>query len=452
MMQSTWTRRAERGGVLTIVAVLLAFTVVLGMAAISVDVGRLLAERGQMQNSADAAALSLAQSCAEGDCLVDAGNLQQLADENALDSTTGVASQCALNIPSAITTNLPACPTPSGALADCAALPPQVASDAAIVEVRTKTQSGASGSETDGMANWLAGLMGQTTSSAGACARAAFGPVGDFKGSLPLAVSICEWKRYTGSEVTGGLDPALPDPPEGPAPGYDSVVGNEIPDWPAPYAGWPNEVGKEQYVMFHDDDSTDCTYNGKDTAGGFGWLENDSCKTQIDKGADDNYWARIKTGVAVPADCKAVLDALQGKELLVPIFDCLVKSFGTPSLTTLPDACDGEYTNGSGTGGAQTYYHLNGFASFYLSGNKLSPSSGKESLINSVLPCSNSSVEHAGPYASDPAVAPQPNPWSGEAGRCISGWFVEKALLAPGTSIGGSGTPSFGTTQVIAAG
>ena len=59
--------RNEDGAVATIVVTLLSFGVILGLLAIAVDVGRLMVERRQLQNGADAAAMSLAQSCAQGE-------------------------------------------------------------------------------------------------------------------------------------------------------------------------------------------------------------------------------------------------------------------------------------------------------------------------------------------------------------------------------------------------
>ena len=86
------TQRHERGAVGTIVGVLLAVGVVFGFLAISVDVGGLLWERRQLQNAADAAALSLATECATGANCSTAGNLQAFVDENSNDLTSTVMS------------------------------------------------------------------------------------------------------------------------------------------------------------------------------------------------------------------------------------------------------------------------------------------------------------------------------------------------------------------------
>ncbi len=59
-------RRRDRGAVALIVTVLFAGGVLMGVAALTVDVGQLYSERRQLQNGADAAALSLAKVCATG--------------------------------------------------------------------------------------------------------------------------------------------------------------------------------------------------------------------------------------------------------------------------------------------------------------------------------------------------------------------------------------------------
>ena len=59
-------RGHDEGAVTMIVAVVLAGGVLLGMAALTVDVGLIHAERRELQNGADAGALAVAQQCAVG--------------------------------------------------------------------------------------------------------------------------------------------------------------------------------------------------------------------------------------------------------------------------------------------------------------------------------------------------------------------------------------------------
>lgn len=75
-------RRRERGGVAVIVAVLLAGGVLIGMLALSVDVGQIMYERRQLQNGADATSLALAQRCAANEADCDPTNVSSLLSAN----------------------------------------------------------------------------------------------------------------------------------------------------------------------------------------------------------------------------------------------------------------------------------------------------------------------------------------------------------------------------------
>jgi hypothetical protein len=149
-----------------------------------------------------------------------------------------------------------------------------------------------------------------------------------------------------------------------------------------------------------------------------------------------DYWAAIETGNNVPSSCKTVLEGYYGTTLLVPIFDCLMKSGSVPTggIASLPTCVE------NGGGGGTTWYHILGYATFYLSGNMLTNSTTQDSLINGVEPCSSSSPTSA-----------VPNPWTGNSGRCLSGWFVSATLTAPSIAPGG-GTGNFGTVAVAPAG
>ena len=68
--------------------------VLLGMGALVIDVGQLYAERRELQNGADAAALAVAQDCAGGDCLDETTTADTYADDNAHDGEAGVDEVC----------------------------------------------------------------------------------------------------------------------------------------------------------------------------------------------------------------------------------------------------------------------------------------------------------------------------------------------------------------------
>lgn len=85
---------AESGAVAVIVAVFM--VVLLGFAAISIDVAKVYSERAQLQNGADAAALLVAQKCAKHaagpDCSTSSSGAAAAANGNAVDGATNVHS------------------------------------------------------------------------------------------------------------------------------------------------------------------------------------------------------------------------------------------------------------------------------------------------------------------------------------------------------------------------
>lgn len=84
----------ERGSVSVIVAFML--VALLGFAALAVDVGMLYAERTQLRNGADAAALAIAQKCSRNvsdpDCSATSSLAAGLANGNATDGLSNVKS------------------------------------------------------------------------------------------------------------------------------------------------------------------------------------------------------------------------------------------------------------------------------------------------------------------------------------------------------------------------
>ncbi len=87
---------SERGGISVITALLM--VVLLAIAALAIDVGVLYSERAQLQSGADAAAIGIAQTCAEDENNADCSNstsdssmAKGLADANALDTVSNVS-------------------------------------------------------------------------------------------------------------------------------------------------------------------------------------------------------------------------------------------------------------------------------------------------------------------------------------------------------------------------
>ncbi|HEY8320015.1 MAG TPA: pilus assembly protein TadG-related protein [Amnibacterium sp.] len=88
--------REDRDGGAVAVVVAVAMVALMGAAALAVDVGSLLSERGQLQNGADAAAIAIAQACAGSAtataCTSPATTAQTLASSNTLAGAADVRS------------------------------------------------------------------------------------------------------------------------------------------------------------------------------------------------------------------------------------------------------------------------------------------------------------------------------------------------------------------------
>ena len=151
----------ERGAVAVLVAIVLGTGVLMGMAALVIDVGGIYSERGQLQNGADAAALAIAGSCASpagcGDVWQTA---RRYANANAKDGHSLVTAVCGTMV-------LQDCPASTNNLTACIGSPPAER----YVEVRVRTEL-ADGSTLlpPTFAGAMAGGSGRGTRVA-ACAR-----------------------------------------------------------------------------------------------------------------------------------------------------------------------------------------------------------------------------------------------------------------------------------------
>lgn len=420
-------RRAERGAVATIVAVLLAGGVLMGMAALSIDVGQITFERRQLQNGADSGSLAFADICASKASDCDPTNATTLAtlkgllngnaadnasqlDASRSDSLNGLCGRATggANVPNCASAATNASVTN---LAECPPLPSWLATGTGVnipyVEAYSLTQSSGGGSILPARFSQL--ITGQAGTSVRACARAAWGIPSTHTGTVPITFSACEWKRDTNN----GTDYVTPGP-SGAWPGY----GPGLSPWPDP--------AKEITIILHDpsDETADCSWNGKDTSGGFGYLKSPTgtCSATV---TSDN-WAQIDTGNNVPTGCPDVLAGLRGTVVALPVFDCLIASQTQPVGPIPADAnCDPTQRD---TNGNNTWYHIAGWAQFYLTGYKLSGngSTVAPSLLTGSVPCSGGS-------------------------RCISGWYVKGSLDATAIVPPGGGT-DFGTYAVLPAG
>ena len=229
--------------------------------------------------------------------------------------------------------------------------------------------------------------------------------------SAPITFSMCEWRLNTASGNS-----YYPFDPAG-VPGYGAAP---LPAWPSA-ATTPPTPGQEIIITLQGGPHSPLpcpNWNGHDVAGGFGYLEASGCNTTI--GADS--WIQIDTGNSTSCD---LWRSTSGKVIYLPVFDCVMRSLSQPSgppPNSPADVCN------YGTGN-NTYYHIAGWAKFYLSGYKTGGSQEMASLVSGNVPCTGGD-------------------------RCISGWFLEGVLRdAP---VAGPppppGSPGFGTYAIQPAG
>lgn len=320
--------RDDRGAVGVIVAILIGAGVLTGMAAMAVDVGQLYQNRAELQNGADAGALAVAKSCAEGLC--QPGVAASYADLNASSLTSGDAG-VQLVCGSA---GLPVCPAPTGAMTDCPAPP---ADALGYVDVHTQTETPTGPLLPPVFARTLLGNSSYTGTTVLACAQAAwFAP--SSAATLAFTISACQWDAATNL----GNDLA-PPPPATPAPSFDQQV---VLHGKSANFGCPTEpagaVGPGNF------DWTDSTPNG-------------SCMDEI-----SGLTYTGKPGTADPG-CGAVLtqDYLNKTVVFIPVY-----------VTEDVQGNTGTYT-------------LKGFAAFVITGFSI-PGASEPDYLNPANDCTGS--------------------------------------------------------------
>ncbi len=307
---------SDRGAVALLVAILFGFGALLAVAALSIDVGQLYAERRQLQNGADAAALALAQGCAQAhtSCNADTGpgsEADDYADRNAKDGASRVTNVCGFGSP-----GLPACSPTSGRWVDCQALPP---TGTQYVQVRTRTEM------SDGSTLFprtFAKLFVDSAADPGtpvtACARANWGGVRAMTGGFALTISKCEWNSMTADGTDFAPYPPPYSPlPAPPAPSYERVIRLNLTPGTTTCKAGPG---------------------GAEIPGGFGWTDDGAssdCLTDVD--VDKTY--ENKTGFGTPDACKdGLLAAWTNRTpVFLPIYINVTGTGGTGTYTADPD-------------------------------------------------------------------------------------------------------------------
>lgn len=268
MRRLTELLRDERGGTAVLVGILM--VPLIGCLAIALDVGALYAERAQLQNGADAAALAIAEDCASDGSCDSAGALaQSFADANANDLAAAVAS---VTYPTS-------------------------------TSVRVVTSTREAGTNATAIRHPFASFIGTESTTVGAEATAEWGSPRASAVTLPLAISYCEFR------------PALD--------------------------------GTLQLIRY--DQNRTCTGpDGQPIPGGFGWIDRieDECAGYVDL---EDESMPSEPGNSYPGVCDDIMSTMQGRTILVPIFD-----------------------GATVTNGNNAAYHIHGFAAFTITGWKFS--------------------------------------------------------------------------------
>ncbi|MEN3122285.1 TadE/TadG family type IV pilus assembly protein [Janibacter sp. LM] len=408
--------QGERGGVAVIVAVLFSGMVIIGMLAVSVDLGNLTYERRQLQNGADATSLALAQECAEGAAGCTPAGVSDLLNPNAGDERMQYDNRTANGAPSGVcgrgAGSLPTCLSTGsiGDLGECPPLPTWLAGTGASVPyVETYTRTLTTSGDDELFLPFSRVLAGGSDGDAGttACARSAWGSPMGHRATLPLTFNDCEWREQTND----GTD-YVEDGPVGTKPGYGNIGAGQ-PQWP--------DAAREIVLILHNPKTHEakCSWNGKDFPGGFGWLGTTACTAEV----TDGNWVQVDPGKSA-GSCKSTIAPLHETVVEIPIFDCVGGFSTAPTASTpLPSNCD---PTDATTGGKKSWYHIAGWGRFYISGINV-PGVTENSHVRGGPPCTGS-------------VA------------CISGWFLTGTLAdAPGIAPPGSGN-NFGVNVIKPAG
>lgn len=338
-----WRERVgddDRGATTALLAVLLAGGVLIGAAAVVVDVGRLYVEREELQSGADAAALAIANRCQSEPLLCvqeSATTAAEYANQNAQDGASAVTLICGSRIG---LVRLDTCPAPAATDNNTACIGVPV-DGLTYVQVRTATRL-ANGDLLlpPAFAQAMVNNEGYDGTRVGACARAAWGPAAAASG-LAIGVSECRWEAMT----AGGL------------PTDEHLIYMKDPKGEDPYSA---ACGDAKFAG----------------PGNFGYLEADGDSTCLATKTVPTDWEGEQG--ADPEDCDEPLTPARtsGIALPVPIYDSAPKT-----------------GNGS--------YHVVGFAAFVVTGWSLG---NKANEMPSNIALTSTAPRPAAAYCDNPAL------------------------------------------------
>jgi Flp pilus assembly protein TadG len=351
-------RRADDRGAIAVMTAIVGSVVLVGSAALALDVGQLYSERRQLQNGADAAAIAIAQSCARG--LADAaapcntGLGAALVNGNALDGRSQVSRICGT------APGLASCPASSSSGASC---PPAATASPRYVEVHVRTGT-ADGSNVVSPAflRVLPGFDSYAGTTVAACARAGYGAPGNVISELPIGVSQCVVDRYKTTHG-GTFGPST----------LTTATSTELKHW-------------EAALELHKASGPCATGGSGSTAPGhFGWLDTSGCSIETTLGAlvpGDSGNSNPNTTLGCT---DSYLAERLGKVVYLPIYDSV-----------------------TGTG-SDAQYRVVSFAAFLFTGWELSGTSHMSTVTGS-SPCKSPVTCISGVFLYD--VQPPPAPIS----------------------------------------
>ncbi len=329
--------RDDRGGIGVLIAILFASGVLLGVAALVVDVGLLYVVQGRLQDGADAAALAIARSCAAGSCMPSVA--ETYIGQN---GSAGGPPAASLICGSA---DLGTCPEDGCGAADgsrqLTACPPSWPGQNFVDVSATATLGTA-----QLPMNFARTLLGSRSADSGqgtvaACAQAAWGAPASALVTA-LTVPYCAWYQATGG---GQSYPPLP-----------SATASTS---PAPTADVVLRLGSQ----YQESSDGGCAGPG---LGSFGWIQDQTgaCSAELTGG----YPGDSSGGtISAPTLCEQAIASAQAARtfLVIPVYTSMTSQYGVND------------------------YQLAGFAAFVVTGYQF-PDLSAPDWLNPAASCDQS--------------------------------------------------------------
>lgn len=302
LVASNQTR--DRGAIALIVSILFMFGVILGCAALTIDVGSINAERRTLQNGADAAAMLVARTCAatktcptfDNSALVALVNSNDTKDQyTKIARVDGKAAVCGV-----ITTDLdlPACEALQPGLSDC---PTPQTSPAQYIRVYTQTQNSADSADTI-----LPPIFGQTVVAGykgvtqQTCASVGIGSLGSSPDALPIVIAQCAYDTMLAANT-----PSFPPMPPPQTASQTTPVPIPIGP-PTDYSAYAMTIWSHIQGSSTGPAKCNATNSGLFLPGGFGWTDSvDDTHCSANFTFDKGVWTMpVGNGAAIPSGCK----------------------------------------------------------------------------------------------------------------------------------------------------